>query len=260
MQFSVDSSLLPEWGLPAAVAVRDTLGADLRGLYLFGSAVTGGLRRSSDLDLLALVAIPAEASVYRDLARRLLTVSSWCSRERSGRPVELTVLALADISPWRYPARKQFQFGEWLRPELERGEVPPPAEDPDLAIILESARTSSHALHGPPLAGLTDPIPEADLRCAMADTLPQLMQGFPGDERNVILTLARIWATVRSGDIVPKDEAAARMLEHIDPEHHFTLDFARRAYLGEVKEDWRPLKQSAKAFVEYAHGEIQIYL
>ena len=32
-----------------------------------------------------------------------------------------------------------------------------------------------------------------------------------GDERNIILTLARIWYSVVTGNIVAKDEAAARL-------------------------------------------------
>ena len=257
MPFSSESPMLPDAARLASDVVRDAFNAELHGLYLFGSAVTGGLRPSSDLDLLALVTIPAEAGVYRDLARRLLAVSSWCPRTRTGRPVELTVLALADLLPSRYPPLKQFQFGEWLRSELERGDVAPPAEDPDVTIILATARTRSVALEGPPLAHLIDPVPEGDLRRAMADALPQLMQGFSGDERNVILTLARMWVTLSSGDIVPKDEAAARMLEHIDPTHHSTLDLARRAYLGEIEDDRRLREQAARAFVEYASTEIR---
>jgi aminoglycoside 9-adenylyltransferase len=248
---------LPEWGRFASEVVRDVLAADLRGLYLFGSAITGGLRPSSDVDLLALVTTPAEAGVYRDLARRLLAVSSWCPRTRTGRPIELTVLGLADLVPWRYPLRKQLQFGEWLRPELERGEIASPSEDPDVTIILATVHTRSVALQGPPLAHLIDPVPADDLRRAMAESLPQVRRSFSGDERNVILTLARMWVTLSSGDIVPKDEAAARMLGHIDPAHRPTLDLARRAYLGELEDDWGPREQAARAFVEYAGDEIR---
>lgn len=257
MPYSSESRKLPEWGRLASEVVRDAFSADLRGLYLFGSALSGGLRPSSDVDLLAVVTTPAEAGVYRDVARHLLAVSSWCPRTRTGRPVELTVLALPDLLPWRYPPRKQFQFGEWLRPELECGEVAPPSEDPDVTIILAMALSRSLALQGPHLPQLIDPIPEADLRRALAEALPQVRQGFSGDERNVILTLARMWVTLSSGDIVPKDEAATRLLEHIDPTHRSTLDLARRAYLGEIDDNWSTREQAASAFVEYAHDEIR---
>jgi streptomycin 3"-adenylyltransferase len=114
----------------------------LHGLYLFGSAVSGGLRPSSDLDLLAIVAAPTAAQ-YRKLSRRPLDVSSWCPTTRTGHPIELTVVALSDLVPWRYPPRRQFQFGEWLRSEFERGEISPPSDDPDIAIMLASARANS---------------------------------------------------------------------------------------------------------------------
>lgn len=157
----------------------------------------------------------------------------------------------------RRPTSTPIAFGEWLRPELERDAVAAPSEDPDVAIIVAAARSHSVAFKGPPLAQLIDPVPEVDLRSAMIDVLPQVTQGFPGDERNVILTLARIWVGLSSGDIVSKDEAAAKLLKHIDPVYRPTLDLARRAYLGEARDDWDAREQAARAFVEYAEHEIR---
>lgn len=251
-----EPSSLPRRGQLAVEAIRDAFAADLRGLYLYGSAVAGGLQQSSDLDLLAILAAPAHADRYRLLAHRLLALSRWDPETRTGRPVELTVLALPDLVPWRHPPRKEFQFGEWLRPELERDEIAAPSEDPDVTILVAAARRRSVAFDGPPLAQLIDPVPDVDLRRAMADVLPQLIQDFSGDERNVILTLARIWVGLSSGDIVSKDEAAARMLKQIDPDHRPTLDLARRAYLGEARDDWGAQERAARAFVEYTRHQI----
>ena len=52
------------------------LGADLAAAYLFGSAVLGGLRPDSDLDVLALVAAADDAWTRSGaLVERLLAIS-----------------------------------------------------------------------------------------------------------------------------------------------------------------------------------------
>ena len=249
---------LPQWGQLAVEAIRQQLHDNLCGLYLFGSAVHGGLLRSSDVDLLAIVTTPQSGDVFRNLTRRLLAISWWDSTSGTGQPVELTVLALPDLVPWRYPPRKRFQFGEWLRPELEREEYAAPSADPDVAIMLAAARNRSVALEGPPLAHLIDPPPEADVRRAMLDVAPEVAQGVAGDERNVILTLARIWMGIESGDLLSKGEAAAQILDRVDPIHRPTLDLARRGYLGEANDNWGARHEAARSFVKYAEREIAL--
>lgn len=248
---------LPRWGQEATDAIREVFAGDLAGLYLYGSMLDGGNHTGRDLDVLAILAAPVEAVVYREIARRLLLVSSWNPRTRTGNPIELTVVALPDLIPWRYPPRKQFQFGEWLRPELEDGHIERPSDDPDLAILLTMARSRSIALFGPCMARLIDPVPESDIRRAIAEMLPRVIHGLPGDERNVILTLARMWVTLSSGEIVSKDEAASRMLPNVAPTQRPTLDAARRAYLGEIDDDWRVHQDAARVFAEYADHEIR---
>lgn len=53
-----------------------------------------------------------------------------------------------------------------------------------------------------------------------------------GDERNIILALARIWYSVVTGDIVAKDEAASWLMPKLPVEHADTLQAACAEYLG----------------------------
>lgn len=43
-----------------------------------------------------------------------------------------------------------------------------------------------------------------DIRRAIKESLPVLLEDIKGDEHNVILTLARMWQTVSIGEISPK--------------------------------------------------------
>jgi hypothetical protein len=48
----------------------------------------------------------------------------------------LTIVAASQVRPRRYPPRRDFQYGEWLRERFERGDprLFEPVIDPDVAI------------------------------------------------------------------------------------------------------------------------------
>ncbi|MFI9535096.1 aminoglycoside adenylyltransferase family protein [Nocardia fusca] len=252
---------MPPAGLAADTApitriVTDLLGADLLGLYLYGSAVTSGLQYDSDLDFLAVTAAALDDALRSRLAERLLRQSGRWPRRGEARPVELTVVARDAVVPWRFPPRGEFVYGEWLRAEFERGAVDPPAPDPDLAILLGMVRDSSVALAGPPAARLLDPVPPEDLVRAITESLPALLAGVDGDERNTILTLARMWITAETGAVVSKTEAAQRLAARVPAAHAALLRRARDGYLGAAVDDWAGHRDEVAAFVRYAAAGI----
>jgi streptomycin 3"-adenylyltransferase len=55
--------------------VRDVLGGNLIGAYLHGSATSGGLRPTSDIDVLGVIGRPTTTSERAALIERLLPVS-----------------------------------------------------------------------------------------------------------------------------------------------------------------------------------------
>lgn len=219
------------------------------GLYLTGSSCQGGLRPDSDLDLLLLTTRSLDDDERRLVVDDLLTCSGRRATRTPGRPVELTSLVVDDIRPWRYPATCDFLYGEWLRSEYESGRLPTREPDPNLPVLLTSARRHSSPITGPPLAEVTDPVPGADLRRSLFDALPDLLSDLAGDERNVLLTLARMVYTLRTGVIVPKDEAAAAVGRSLAPHDAVVLDVAARGYRGELTDDWSRLHDAAEATV-----------
>jgi streptomycin 3"-adenylyltransferase len=229
----------------------------LRAILLFGSAVDGGLRPKSDIDLLVIVDKPLPESLRHGLMQDLLSVSAWPPTD-SLRPLEVTVVALAAIVPWRYPAVRELQFGEWLREDVQAGRFEPAMEDHDLAILLTKARQHSIRLVGPAVIDLINPVPEADLTRALYDTTTQWNEDadWQGEECNVVLALARIWLTLATGDIAPKDVAAMWLLEHLPQPHRTVLETARAVYLGLAEDDLANKPQLVAAFVRHARSEI----
>jgi aminoglycoside 9-adenylyltransferase len=217
------------------------------GVYLTGSYCDGGLRPESDLDILLITRVPLQVGERRRLTEHLLGYSGRRATRQPGRPIELISLVLDDVKPWRYPAMRDFLYGEWLRNDYEAGRLPHREADPNLPVILTSARQHSSVLMGPPLAELTDVVPREHLTQSMFDALPSLLNDLVGDERNVLLTLARILYTLHTGLIAPKDVAAADVCSTLPSAHAHTLDLAARAYRGEVRDDWTELHSEASA-------------
>jgi predicted nucleotidyltransferase len=204
----------------------DKLGADLVGVYLHGSAVLGGLRPTSDLDLLAVTARPLRDADRAALAGGLLALSG-----RPRRPIELVVVARDDVRPWRFPPVLQLVYGEWLRADIEQGRVEGGHPNPDLAIAVSAVVQRGETLAGPPPAALLDPVPPEDVAAASVAGVRSMLADLEGDSRNVLLTLCRVWVTLATGDVVPKDAAAAWALERLSAEDRRAVERARRMYL-----------------------------
>jgi predicted nucleotidyltransferase len=228
------------------------------GAYLFGSAVLGGLRPRSDLDVLVVSRRRTSRGEKRRLVERLLAVSG-SQPPAPPRPVELTIVVESEIRPWPYPPAYDFQYGEWLRREFESGDVEPwpTTANPDLAVLITMVLLGNRPLLGPPPADVFDPVPRDDLVRAMVDGLDGLLRDLDTDTRNVVLTLARIWSTVASGTIRSKDEAATWALERLPDEHRTVLARARAIYLGDEEERWDDLEPHVRPHADRVVAEIR---
>ncbi|WP_435283261.1 aminoglycoside adenylyltransferase family protein [Streptomyces koelreuteriae] len=223
--------------------LRRILPDSLLGVYLHGSATLGGLRPHSDIDVLAVVRESVRPAQRREIIEELLAVSGVGGR----RYVELVVVVRDEVRPWRYPPTCDFLYGDWLREEYERGVIPGPEASPDLAPLLTMVLRADAPVYGPPPGELIDAVPHADLRRAVVAGVPELMGELDSDTRNVLLTLARIWSTLVTGDIRSKDAAASWVLGRLPAGHRAVLARARAVYLGEADECWDGLETRACA-------------
>ncbi len=186
-------------------------------------------------------------AVRKRLVAELMGVSGrYPAPPDSPRPLELIIFQRADLAALAYPARSEFVYGEWLRDAFEAGEVPEPASDPEFTLLLAQARNEAMALIGPDTTELLPIIPYSDICHAIGDALPTLLEAMEGDERNVLLTLARMWRTLAQGDFVPKDVAAAWALPRLPAEAAILLARAREGYLNRKSDDWAALRQEAR--------------
>jgi streptomycin 3"-adenylyltransferase len=188
---------------------------------------------------------------------RLLAISGPHAVEGPARSIELIVVVQDQVRPWRYPPPLDLQYGDWWRSELERGDEPWVSPDPDLAIVLTAARASARPLFGPPITEILDAVPAADLRRAVLDAVPSLLADLEGDEANVVLTLARMWLTMVTGAIVPKDVAAGWTMGRLPARHRAVVGRARAVYLGEASDQWQDLDGDVRACAAHLRAEVE---
>jgi streptomycin 3"-adenylyltransferase len=246
----------------ACAVIERHLASKLQGIYLFGSALDGGLKPHSDIDLLVTVNASPDETVRRALLLELLDASAPPGNNETWRPLEVTAISCSEVVPWRYPAKRELQFGEWLRKDLLSDIFEPAVLDNDLAILLTKVRQHSVALAGPMADVFFGPVPERDFFKALADTLTLWNSAgdWAGDERNVVLALARIWYSVSTGRIAPKDVAASWVLKRLPLEHQSVLHEARQAYLGRNEDNLAARAEETAAFILFAKSAITALL
>jgi predicted nucleotidyltransferase len=254
---STESELFEEQLQRLVAVVRDVLGKHIVGAYLHGSAVLGGIRPRSDIDVLAVSSRPTTLAEKRLLVERLIAITGVTD---PGPPwtVELTIVVESDIRPWRYPPRLDFQYGEWVRQAFARGDYAPWRErDPDLALLITVALQGDRTLLGPPPAEVFDPVPPSDCTRAMLDGLDGLLERLDDDTRNVLLTLARIQCTLATGEIRTKDTAADWVLQRLPEADRVPLARARAVYLGQEEERWDDVRPGVALVAKRMTSEIR---
>ena len=85
----------------------------------------------------------------------------------------------------------------------------------------------------------------------MLDSLPNLLSSLDGDERNVLLTLARMWNTMISEQFVSKDSAANWAMNIVPSELIPILTSAHDAYLHGTSVDWGKRTKEIQLCVDY---------
>jgi predicted nucleotidyltransferase len=220
--------------------LRSALGGDLVGVYLHGSMALGCFGPHSDIDVVAVSARKLGPERKHAFVQMLLEVSN------APRPVELDVILASTLRRWRHPAPFEFHYSESLRVRFEAGELEPweDSVNRDLAAHAAFIREAGVAMVGPPPSEVFPEIPEDDFCDALLydvdwwrDHLCELEE-IPGGVRNAVLSLARIWATLATGDQHSKATGVEWTLPRLPAELGPVLEHAYAAYLGTAEERW----------------------
>lgn len=130
---------------------------------------------------------------------------------------------------------------------------------PDLALLITMVLAGGRRLVGPPPAHVLDLVPPTDLVRASVAGIPGLLDDLDHDTRNVVLTFARIWVTLATGEIKSKDAAADWALTRLPQEHRAVLSHAKELYLTRqyAEETWdEQLRARARPYVHEVLAKI----
>lgn len=104
-------------------------------------------------------------------------------------------------------------------------------------------------------------MPVSDRVRGSLDAIPSLLSDLQGDTRNVVLTMARIWATTVTGHVMSKDAAAAWALTRLPPRDRPVLEHALHLYLTSTYAEeapWRAdLRSQVDGHIRAVLGEIE---
>lgn len=238
--------------------LKNIFGNDLLGVYLYGSAVAGGFKAFSDIDLFVVINRTMTSKEKAKLLGALLIISG-VYKKSSKRPIEMLIVLKSQVNPWVYPPLFEFQYGEWLREEFERGVIEPwSSQDmPDLALLQTQVMLASKILFGPAPDQLLSKVPYQDVLRATESTVADLMVNLVDDTRNVLLTYARIWAMLMTDSIYPKPEAALWAIKQLPDAHKPIMAKARAICLGEEIENWDGHIEASRVCAEYMMKKIE---
>lgn len=233
------------------------LGADLLGVYIYGSYLVGGAQKYSDIDLLVVTNRATTLDKKRELVTHLLQISGIYMKDIKP-PIEMTLVEKTAINPWRYPPSFDFQYGEWLRQSFEMGDFKACTgyEMSDLAIIITQVLLKSHILFGSKPEQLLAHVPYTDFIKAMLDDLDRLLADLGSDTRNVLLTLARIWNTLETSEIRSKPDAADWATNRLPEAYQPVMKRAKSIAIGLENEYWDDIKALVKPCADFMLSRI----
>lgn len=198
--------------------VKEILGHQFIGMYLYGSLANGDFDKHSDLDVLIVTEGESSESTFsalQKLHQRINVIDSPWSTQIEASYIPRTVLRRFD------PTNK-------LHPHMDRGEneiLHRTSHESDWIIQRHILRERGIVIEGPELGSLIDPVLPDDLRQAVMRVLPLWIHPIlenpslinkRGYQSYCVLTLCRMSYTLKYGKVLSKTAAAKWAQEHLE--------------------------------------------
>ena len=199
-------------------SVKEVLGNQFVGMYLFGSLANGGFDDDSDIDVLIITTIEVSESTFSDLAEMHAQVA----RSESPWTTQL------EVSYIPKEAIRRFDPANMRHPHLDRGKnekLYMLEHLQDWIIQRYIVREHGVVLAGPDPKTLIDPVSPDNLRQSVVDVWPLWIAPILADPSIIckrgyqsffVLSVCRVIYTYKYGKIIPKKAAMDWARQNLD--------------------------------------------
>lgn len=203
------------------------------GIYVHGSLALGGFNpKRSDVDLVVVVRDILSSRMKKELAHCFLKIS------KQPYPLEISILAAQQLTPWQFPTPYEFHFSEYWRDryELELAEGTErylnlaEKTDPDLAAHLTIVRHCGIRLSGQEVERVIPEVPKKDYLASLLGDYEACLQHILEGPVYCILNLIRVYWYLKEGRIASKKEAGAWGAEVLPEVYHALIYQAVHLY------------------------------
>lgn len=240
-------------------SVKEILGDQFVGMYLYGSLANGDFDEHSDIDVLIVTNGELSESTFsalQELHKRINKMDSPWATQIETSYIPRTALRRFD------PANK-------LHPHMDRGEnevLHMMSHETDWIVQRHLSRERGIVIEGPDLKSLIDPVSPDDLRQAVVSVLPLWTQPILADPSLIhkrgyqsycVLTLCRMLYTLKHGEILSKAAAAKWALENLEQNWKPLIE---RALVGRQNPDLQAEPEDINGTLDmmrYALGQVK---
>jgi streptomycin 3"-adenylyltransferase len=218
--------------------------------------VLGCFGPKSDIDLVAVSRRSLDAGQQLRLAKALLNISAPYEAPGTTRPIELDLVLVTALHPWRYPTQLDFHFSEEFRARLGAAEHEAweGLESRALAAHITVLRQAGVVIAGPPIESVFPDVPWSDYVHALTHDLDWCRVHFAKHPRYGVLSITRIWATLATQAPQSKASGAEWALPRLPAELRPVLEHGLDVYTGGAEERWSELPVAD--YVSAVAGEI----
>ena len=235
-------------------SARETIGENLLGVYLHGSAAMGCFNpKSSDLDLLVGVKETLDDSTKHlfidrvvDLHEEFVKLSG-----SSHAGIEMSVLLQKDCNPFVYPTPFDLHFSamhlKWYKDNPDDYVQKMKGTDEDLAAHITITRARGRRLFGMPIEEFFGEVPAENYYDSIRGDVENAESEITENTNYLVLNLARVLAFKKAGLVLSKLEGGQWALENIPSEYHAIVKAALAEY-----ESGEPAQYDKSQAVNYA--------
>ena len=233
---------------------RETIGENLLGVYLHGSAAMGCFNpKSSDLDLLVGVKETLDDSTKHRFMDRVVALHEEFVRISgfSHAGIEMSVLLQKDCKPFVYPTPFNLHFSamhlKWYKDNPEDYVQKMKGTDEDLAAHITITRARGRCLFGMSIDDFFGEVPAENYFDSIRGDVENAEAEITENTNYLVLNLARVLAFKKAGLVLSKQEGGQWALENIPAEYYAIVKAALAEY-----ESGEPAQYDKSASVNYA--------